>query len=91
MLALRARDGLFVLIHRADALATLLAAVAETLGALSIVPVQPTAAKPATRVLLRGRKGSKAPLSIAPPLILHEGDRFTARAEAIHRGGALDA
>ena len=35
-------------------------------------------------------KGSKAPLRIAPALILHEADgRLTSEADAIHRGEAL--
>jgi tRNA1(Val) A37 N6-methylase TrmN6 len=46
--------------------------------------------KPATRLILRGRKGSRAPLTLAPPLILHAGGRFTPRAEALHRGAALE-
>ena len=44
----------------------------------------------AHRLLISGVKGSKAPLRIAPPLILHEADgRLTAEADAIHRGEAL--
>ncbi len=40
------------------------------------------------RVILRGRKGSKAPLALLPGLVLHEADgRFTPVAEAIHRHG----
>jgi tRNA1(Val) A37 N6-methylase TrmN6 len=90
MLALLAPDGDFVLIHRADALAALLAAVEGKLGALTLLPVHPMADKPATRLILRGRKGSRAPLTLAPPLILHAGGRFTPRAEALHRGAALE-
>ncbi len=36
---------------------------------------------------MRGVKGSRAPFSIMPGLILHEADgRFTEQAEALHRG-----
>jgi tRNA1(Val) A37 N6-methylase TrmN6 len=89
MAALLVADGQFILIHRAEAMAELLKAADGRIGALEIIPVQPTAEKAASRILLRGRKGGRAPLVIAPPLILHEGDRFTPRAEAIHRGAAL--
>src|SRR2546430_479758 len=34
----------------------------------------------------RGKKGSRAPIAIAPPLVLHDGKGFTPAAEAIHRG-----
>ena len=71
-LALLAPGGVFVMIHRADALAECLAAVAGRLGAVSVRPVHARAAEPAIRILLRGVKGSKAPLSILPPLVVQD-------------------
>jgi len=71
-LALLAPGGVFVMIHRADALAECLAAVAGRLGAVSVRPVHVRAAEPAIRILLRGVKGSKAPLSILPPLVVQD-------------------
>jgi tRNA1(Val) A37 N6-methylase TrmN6 len=51
--------------------------------------VHPGADRPAIRFLLSGTKGSRAPLSILPPLILNGPDeRFTPQAEALHRGEA---
>jgi tRNA1(Val) A37 N6-methylase TrmN6 len=88
-LALLRPGGTFVMIHRADALAECLASVEGRLGAAAIMPVAPRAGEAATRILLRGIKGSKAPLALLAPLVLHETDgRFTLRAEAIHRGQA---
>ena len=85
--ALLRPGGLFVMIHRADALADCLAGVGARLGALAILPICPRDGEPATRLLLRGVKGSKAPLALLPPLVLHEADgAFTPRAEALHRG-----
>ncbi|MGD9542552.1 MAG: tRNA1(Val) (adenine(37)-N6)-methyltransferase [Methylocystis sp.] len=63
-LALLAPGGAFVMIHRADALAECLAAVQGRLGGVSIEPIHTRTDAPATRILLRGVKGSKAPLSI---------------------------
>ncbi len=63
-LALLAPGGTFVMIHRADALAECLAAVEGRLGDVSIAPIHTRGDAPATRILLRGVKGSKAPLSI---------------------------
>ncbi len=49
-------------------------------------PVQAKAGEAAIRILVSGVKGSRAPLSLAAPLILHAEDgRFTPEAEALHR------
>ncbi|MBM3564278.1 MAG: methyltransferase [Alphaproteobacteria bacterium] len=68
-LALLAPGGAFVMIHRADALAECLAAVEGRLGGVSIEPIHTRADAPATRILLRGVKGSKAPLSILKGIV----------------------
>jgi len=82
--------GVLVLIHRADALAEILAAMGERLGSVAVTPVHPRADAPATRILLRATKGGKAPLALLPALVLHGPDgRFTPEAEAIHRGEAM--
>lgn len=87
-LAMLRSGGDFVAIHRADALADLLAAIEGRAGAVSVFPVFPRAGEQATRVILRGRKGSKAPLSLLPGLVLHGPDGgFTPLAEDIHRAG----
>jgi tRNA1(Val) A37 N6-methylase TrmN6 len=87
-LALLAEDGLFVIIHRPEAVPILLRACAG-LGALSLLSVHPHEGRPASRILLRGKKGNRAPLTIAAPLILHTQNKFSAAAEAIHRGEML--
>jgi tRNA1(Val) A37 N6-methylase TrmN6 len=88
-LAILAPGGRFVMIHRPEALASVLAAAENRLGALALLPVHPRAGEPAHRLLVSGVKGSKAPLRIAPALILHETDgRLTREADAIHRGEA---
>ena len=88
-LALLAPGGRFVMIHRADALGAILHAIGRRLGGIALLPVHPRAEHSAHRLLISGVKGSKAPLRIAPPLVLHEASgAFTARAEAIHRGEA---
>jgi tRNA1(Val) A37 N6-methylase TrmN6 len=89
-LALLAPGGRFVMIHRPDALSVILAAVENRLGAVALLPVHPSANASAHRLMIAGVKGSKAPLRIAPALILHQADgRLTAEADAIHRGEAL--
>jgi tRNA1(Val) A37 N6-methylase TrmN6 len=69
-LALLAPGGTFVMIHRADALADCLAAVEGRLGGVTIEPIHTRAEAPATRILLRGVKGSKAPLSLLKGIVV---------------------
>ncbi len=79
--------GRLTMIHRADALSELLSAFQGRFGALSILPIYPHEGASATRLLVEGIKGSRAPLTLMKGLILHEKNgRFTAKAEAIHRG-----
>lgn len=86
-----ARDGgAITVIHRADRLADLLAALGAKAGSFAIRPVQPFADQPAKRVLLRAVRGGRAPLRLLPPLVLHErrGGQHGAPVEAILRGEA---
>lgn len=87
--ALVAPHGDIFMIHRAERLADLLTALEGRVGAIAVLPVHPRAGEDAIRVLLRARKGSRAPMRLRPPLILHGPDgRFTPEAEALHRGEA---
>ena len=82
--------GMFVMIHRADALADCLAAAGNRLGAVRVLPVHPQAGRPAGRIVLRGVKGSRARPGLSPGLVLHApGGGFTPQAEALHRGEAV--
>lgn len=80
--------GTVTFIHRADALAGLLGAMTGHLGGIEVFPLWPATGKPASRVILRGQRDSKAPLVLRPGLVLHGRDgRFTERAEALLRRG----
>jgi FkbM family methyltransferase len=63
-LALLAPGGAFAMIHRADALHDCLTAVEGRLGGVSVQPVYSRSGAPATRILLKGVKGSRAPLTV---------------------------
>jgi len=82
--------GRLVVIHRADRLNDCLRSLGKGMGDLRLRFVHPAADRPAIRLLLSGAKGSRAPLTILPPVFLNgpEG-RFTPQAEALHRGEAL--
>jgi tRNA1(Val) A37 N6-methylase TrmN6 len=88
--ALLQSGGTFAMVHRPEALPKILVACEGRLGALMIKPVHPRAHEPAIRILVRGINGSRSPVSIAFPLVLHTQDGcFTEEAEAVHRGDAL--
>lgn len=80
--------GSATIIHRADALPELLRYCANRFGALTVFPLFPRRGEPASRIMLQGRKGSRAPMSLLPGLVLHEGNNtFTPSARAILRDG----
>ncbi len=66
--------GRFAMINQVEALPEALSALSGA-GDIAILPLQPRAAKPAKRIILTARKGSRAAFRVAPPLILHDGDR----------------
>ena len=75
--------GVYVMIHRADALGEALAALEGWLGSIFLKPVHPRADAPASRILIRAVKGGRAPLVLLPLLVLHDANgRFTAEAES---------
>jgi tRNA1(Val) A37 N6-methylase TrmN6 len=81
--------GTVTFIHRADALGGLLSALQGHVGGVEVFPFWPATGKPASRVLVRGTRGSNAPLVLRPGLVLHAPDgRFTDRAEGILRHAA---
>ncbi|MEC9368737.1 MAG: methyltransferase [Pseudomonadota bacterium] len=78
------------LIHRPEMLPELLAAIGRRFGGLIVFPLFPSAGKPATRMLVQGMKGSRAPLQLMRGLVLHGDDGgFTPEAEAILRNGRV--
>lgn len=81
--------GRATMIHKADALPRILHAFENRFGGLSILPIYPRAGAPAIRVIVDGIKGSRAPLTIKPALILHgDGNAFLPEIDAILRHGA---
>lgn len=87
--AILAPKGVLLMIHRADRLADVMDATRRRFGALSLRFVHPRASEPAHRLLLAGIKGSRAPLRIEAPLVLHDAQgAFTPEARALHTGAA---
>ena len=82
--------GMVSMIHRADALGAVLAALDRRFGGLRVLPLHPRAGEPATRVIVQGIKGSRAPLVLRSGLVLHnaDGHDFSAEVQAVLRDGA---
>ena len=85
--------GWLTMITGADALPLLLANLGK-LGSASVLPLAARTGHPAKRVILRARKGGKAPFRLLPPFVLHhgpthDGDRecYTHEASGILRDG----
>ena len=82
-------QGCVTLVHRADRLDQLLVDLRGQAGEIIVFPLWPGGARPATRVLVRARKGSAAPTRLAVGLVLHEVDgSYSAAAQAVLRDGA---
>jgi tRNA1(Val) A37 N6-methylase TrmN6 len=81
--------GRLTLIHRAEVLGELVALLDGRFGDLTVLPLFPKAQEPATRIIVQGRKGSRAGLKLLPGLVLHAPDgAYTPEAEAVLREGA---
>lgn len=79
--------GTLAVIHRADRLDDLLAAIRGRAGEAAIVPLWPKAGAAAKRVIVRARKALRSPLVLGSGLVLHEQDgSYTAAADRILRG-----
>jgi len=81
--------GIFTAILRADRLNEALVALPEK--GVSLFPLWPKARVAAKRVIIQARKGSHAPFSLLPGLVLHQADgSWTDEADAVlRRGSAL--
>ncbi len=81
--------GTATIVHRADALLRLLGQLEGRFGGLTVYPLYPREGEPASRILIHGRKGSRAGVTLARGMVLHGADNgFTPAASAILRDGA---
>lgn len=85
--------GRMTMIHRAAALADLLELLNPRAGEIEVLPIRPTSGAPASRVLVRARKGlRRGPVSLYDGVVLHQtaGGPYTERAAACFNGSALE-
>ena len=83
-----APGGEIVFIHVAARLGALVGSFESRFGAVTILPLIPREGEPAHRILIRGIKGSRAPLTLLASRPLHttSGRNFRPEFEAIFRG-----
>jgi tRNA1(Val) A37 N6-methylase TrmN6 len=80
--------GTVTLIHRADSLGKILVSMEDRFGDIRVAPLYAREGTAASRVIVQGIKGSKAPMQLLPGLVLHgEGNAFTPDADAVLREG----
>jgi tRNA1(Val) A37 N6-methylase TrmN6 len=85
-LSLLRPGGIFTIIHRAERLGALLGAIEPVAGEANIFPLWPGSVKPARRVIVRARKGIRAPSVLHPGLVLHgPSGGYTEEAEQVLR------
>ncbi|NHF73920.1 tRNA1(Val) (adenine(37)-N6)-methyltransferase [Paracoccus xiamenensis] len=65
--------GTLTVIHLAQRLDQLLAGLSGRAGDITILPITARAGRDAGRIILRARKGARAPLRLLSPFIMHEG------------------
>ena len=83
-----APKGCITMIHRVECLGELLGLLEPRFGDLAVFPLFPKRGDPASRIIVQGRKGSRAGTKLLQGLVLHEADgRYTDEAEAVLRGG----
>jgi tRNA1(Val) A37 N6-methylase TrmN6 len=81
-------SGVVTLIWRADGLVSVLTGVSASFGAIVVLPIYPKPDMPAIRILVRGVKSSRAPLSLRPGLFLaDQAGKATPEADAVLRAG----
>lgn len=81
-------SGVLTMIWRADGLDEVMQALRPSFGGCAILPVYAKPGSSAIRVLAGAIKGSRAPLSLLPGLVLNDADgRPTPEAEAVLRAG----
>ena len=87
--------GQLTMIHDAAALPALLGALDARVGGVTVLPIAARSGRPARRVLLTCRKGSRSAFRLLPPCVLHDGsahvadgDDYTDEISDVLRNGA---
>ncbi len=81
--------GTLAVIYRTENLGEILACSQGRFGGLEIMPIHSRSDEAAKRIIIRGTKSSRAPMTIVPGFVVHQDDgSFTQEADAIFKGKA---
>lgn len=80
--------GTATFVHRADRFDEIAALLRRRFGGIVLFPLWPRPGRPARRILVQARLGSRAPASVEAGLVLHGEAGYTAAAEAVLRHAA---
>jgi tRNA1(Val) A37 N6-methylase TrmN6 len=87
--SLRPRGTLELIIASGVVAEAMAAMAASGVGSLRLIPFWPRAGTPAKLAIVQGVRDGRAPMVLAPGLVLHDEDgRFTAAADSVLRKGA---
>lgn len=76
--------GWLTLIQKADRLPDLLRAIDGRLGSVHVTPITGRIGRAADRIILRARKGGRAPFTLSAPVALHVGPKHLHDGEDYH-------
>lgn len=86
--------GTFTMVNRIERLPDTMSALADRVGDIRLLPLAARASRPAKLFVLSAKKGARTPMTLFPPLVLHEGERhekdgesYTIEAQKILRKG----
>ena len=83
--------GVLTLVQRIDRLEEVIGSLRRRAGEIMVFPLWPKAGVPAKRFILQARTGVRTPMRLMAGMIVHNSDgKFTAEADAVLRGAALD-
>lgn len=66
--------GSFSIIHLTERLPEVLSSLSAYCGSISIKPISSRKSRPAKRIIVQGIKGSKGPMKLLEPFVVHDGD-----------------
>lgn len=82
------QGGALTLIHRADALGEILSLMNKKFGAIEIWPIHSKGNEPAIRVIVKGIRNRKSPLTIHPAIVLFNSNgEQSEQSKSILQGG----
>ena len=78
--------GTLAMIARPQNLVEILTALQKPFGEIQVLPIHKNASSVANRIIVQAVKGSKTPLVVHQPFLIHNKNTYTKKTEKILRG-----